>query len=69
MHMYMCMCMHMHMHMCMCMRMHNIHMHIGMHMQALPVSLKLLGEATLLTYVPVIEQVVFLQRQGRQGGR
>lgn len=40
-----------------------------MHMQALPVSLKLLGEATLLTYVPVIEQVVFLQRQGRQGGR
>ena len=59
------------------MHMHNIHahahahahVHMRMHMQALPVSLKLLGEATLLTYVPVIEQVVFLQRQGRQGGR
>ena len=38
-------------------------------MQALPVSLQLLGEATLLAYVPVIEQLVFLQRQERQGGR
>ena len=45
----------------------NVHTH--MHLQALPVSLQLLGEAKLLAYVPVLEQLVFLQRQGRQGGR
>ena len=36
-------------------------------LDALPVSLRLLGEETLMTYVPVVEQVAFLQLQEHRG--